>query len=101
VKKPPRSHWSPAELDHRARAIGSRFAELTGRGPRVGDAEVVARLALPLPALLTILQAAWLIAPGGIGGAWKLLRVAEAMHKAQHAALEPTTTTRRQQTGVP
>ncbi len=77
ARRPQRpSPWSAEELADRALVITMRWSSLSGTDVRLSDGRRVAHLRLPMPAILSILQAVW-DRPRGLGCCWEDLRLAE------------------------
>jgi 1,6-anhydro-N-acetylmuramate kinase len=78
-----RCRWTPAQLEDRAKTIAIRFAARSGHAVKLEDAAAVARLSLPVAAIVLILLAqAEVDEPAGLGGVWPALRLGELAYLA-------------------
>ncbi len=78
-----RCRWTPAQLEDRAKVISTRFAARSGHSVKLDDAAAVARLSLPVAAIVLILLAqAEVDEPAGLGGVWPALRLGELAYLA-------------------
>jgi hypothetical protein len=80
-----KTRWDAKQLQDRAKVICLSWSRISGRDVALADAERMARLSMPLPAITKVLRETWQ-RKTGLGLAWKSMKDAETAFLAYEAA---------------